>query len=104
MEKDLIEKLENVSELHKALKSNADKELYQLMIKRLSETDTDIMGDECNSALEDINNLLDETFKDSKLNFTISQKVLATVAEGADHAYFEGFKEGIRLLRTMLVL
>lgn len=104
MEKEIIEKLESVSELYKALKTKADKELSQLLINRLSDTDTDIMGDECNSTLEDIDNLLDESIKNSELNCTISQKVLAAVTEGADHAYFEGFKEGIRLLRTMLVL
>lgn len=90
--------------MNKKQKAKADNELHQHLIKTLSATDTDIMGDECNSKLEDIDNLLDEALKDSKLNLIISEKVLAAVTEGTDHAYFEGFKEGVRLFRTMLIL
>ena len=90
--------------MDRTLTVKIDNELYQLLIKRLSDTDTDIMGDKCNSALEDIDNLLNENLMDSKVSVTLSQKVLAAMTEGTDHAYFEGFKEGIRLFRTMLVL
>lgn len=74
-------------------------ELHKFLVNTLSETD--IMGKECNSLLDDIGNLLDENLKESKLNLTISLKILEALTKGTDYAYFEGFKKGVRLFRTM---